>query len=154
MRWARWRNCASRCGESPPGNTLSIWRRATPSPSRIRRTMRGPAQTACSRRLVAISWGGHIRPHHVLAHRVTCDAVFDRVLHLLDQVRLFDFRLFASASGLADAIARRIIGELLELPHAVFDGLRIACEDLRDVADAAMPQFDRFECGKAAAVLF
>lgn len=98
--------------------------------------------------------GGQIRPHHVLAHRVPGDAVFDRVLYLLDQGRLFAFRLFASAPGLADATARRIIGELLEFPHAVFDGLRMACEDLRDIADAAMPQFDRFECGKAAAVLF
>src|SRR4029453_3810277 len=65
--------------------------------------------------------GGQTRPNHALANRVTCDAVFDRVLHLLDQVRVFDFCLFASASGLADATARRIIGELLELPHAVFD---------------------------------
>ena len=67
---------------------------------------------------------------------------------------MFDFRLFASASGLADTLARRVIGELLELPHAVFNGLRIASKDLRDVAGAAMAQFDRFECGKAAAVLF
>jgi len=75
-------------------------------------------------------------------------------LHLLEEAYLFDFRLFASASGLADATARRIIGELLELPHAVFHGLRVAGETLRDVADASMPQFDRFERGKAAAVLF
>jgi hypothetical protein len=101
--------------------------------------MRGPAQTACSRRLWEISWGGQICPHHVLAHGVACDAVFDRVLHLLEQGCVFDFRFFASAAGLADATARRIIGEVLELPHAVFDGLRVACEDLRDVVDAAMP---------------
>jgi hypothetical protein len=33
-------------------------------------------------------------------------------------------------------------------------GLRVAGENLRDVADASMPQFDRFERGKAASVLF
>ena len=128
-----------------PGNTTSIENTSHNAGSGTD----GMFPQACGNLL-----GGQIRPPHVLAHRVTCDAVFDRVLHLLDQVRLFDFRLFASASGLADATARRIIGELLALPHAVFDGLRIACEDLRDGADAAMPQCDRFECGKAAAVLF
>ena len=75
-------------------------------------------------------------------------------MHLLEKGYVFDFRLFAPASGLADATARRISGELLELPHAVFHGLRVAGEHLRDVADASMPQFDRFERGKAAAVLF
>src|SRR5262249_7621153 len=98
--------------------------------------------------------GGQIRPHHVLAHGITGGAVFDSVVHLLDQVRLFDFGLFASASWLADATSRRIIGKLLELPHAVFDGLRVASKDLRHVPDAAMAEFDRFECGKASAVLF
>ena len=28
--------------------------------------------------------GGQIRPHHVLAHGGTCDAVLDRVVHLLE----------------------------------------------------------------------
>src|SRR5712691_10042288 len=154
MRCARWRNCSPRCGESPPGTTLRIWRRAKPSLSRIRRTMRGPTQTAWSCRLWEISGGGQIRPHHVLAHRVPSGTVFDRVLSLLGQVRVFDLRLFASASGLADTTARRVIGQLLERSPAVFDGLRVASKDLRDVAGAAMSQCDRFECGKAAAVLF
>src|SRR5712692_2453756 len=85
--------------------------------------------------------GCQIRPHNVLAHGVACGAVFDGVWYLLDQVRLFDFRLFASASRLADATSRRIIGQLLELPHAVFDGVRIASQDLGDGAGAAMSQF-------------
>src|SRR6476619_84959 len=97
---------------------------------------------------------GQICPHHVLAPRVASGTVFDRVLDLLGQGRVFDLRLFASASGLADATSRRVIGQLLELLHTVFDGLRVASQDLRDVAGAAMPQFDRFECGQAAAVLF
>src|SRR5262249_7821881 len=70
------------------------------------------------------------------------------------QVRVFDFGLFASASWLADATSRRIIGKLLELLQAVFDGLRVASKDLRHVPDAAMSEFDRFECGKASAILF
>ena len=98
--------------------------------------------------------GCHIRPHHVLAHGVARGAVFDRVVHLLDQVHVCDFRLCASASGLADATSRRIIGEWRELPHAVCDGVRIASKDLRDGAGAAMPQCDRFEGGTASAVLF
>ena len=98
--------------------------------------------------------GCQIRPHNVLAHRVASGTVFERVLDLLGQVRVFDLRLFASASGLADTTARRGIGQLLELLHAVFDSLRVASKHLRDGAGAAMPSFDRFECGKAAAVLF
>src|SRR6266581_9273103 len=98
--------------------------------------------------------GGQIRPHNVLAHGITCGAVLDRLLHLVGQVRVFDFRLFASTSRLADATSGRIIGELLEFPHAVFDGLGIASQDLGDVAGAAMAEFDRFECRKASAILF
>jgi hypothetical protein len=98
--------------------------------------------------------GCYIRPDNVLAQGVACGAVCDRVWYLLDPVRVCDFRLFASASGRADATARRLIGQLRELPYAVSDGLRIACKDLRDGAGAAMPQGDRFERCKAAAVLF
>jgi hypothetical protein len=98
--------------------------------------------------------GCQIRPHHVLAHRVAGGVVFDHVLYLVGQVRVFDLRLFASASGLADATSRRIIGQLLELPPALFDGLRIASQDLGDGAGAAMSSFDRFECRKASTVLF
>src|SRR6266852_1843762 len=97
--------------------------------------------------------GGQIRPHNVLVHGITSGAVLDGVVHLLDQVRLFDFGLFASASWLADAAARRIIRQLLEFLHTVFDGLRVASKDLRHVPDAAMSELDRFECGKASAVL-
>src|SRR3989441_5504231 len=50
--------------------------------------------------------GCQIRPHNVLAHGVACGSVFDGVLDLLDQVRVFDFRLFAPPSGLADATSR------------------------------------------------
>jgi hypothetical protein len=103
---------------------------------------------------LAISWGGQIRPQNVLAHGITGGAVLDRLLHLVGQVRVFDFRLFASTSRLADATSGRIRGELLEFPHAVFDGLGIASQDLGDVAGAAMAEFDRFECRKAAAILF
>jgi len=98
--------------------------------------------------------GGQIRPYNVLAHGVACGAVFDGVVDLLEHVRVFDCRLFAPPSGRADATSRRIIGELLALPHAVFDGVRIASKDLRDGAGAAMPQCECCECGKAAAVLF
>jgi hypothetical protein len=87
-------------------------------------------------------------------HGITGGAVLDGVVHLLDQVRLFDFGLFASASWLADAAARRIIGQLLKFLHAVCDGLRVASKDLRHVPDAAMSEFDRFKCGKASAILF
>src|SRR6266849_6128276 len=119
ITWARWRNWAPRCGESPPGNPL----------------------------------GGQIRPHNVRAHGITCGAVLDRLLHLVGQVRVFDFRLFASTSGLADATSGRIIGELRAFPHAVFDGLGIASQDLGDGAGAAMAECDRFECRKASAIL-
>ena len=98
--------------------------------------------------------GRHIRPHHVLAHGVTRGPVFDRVLHLLDELWLFGFRFLAATSWLADAVAGRIIGQLLELPHAVFDGLRVTPKDIGDVPGAAMSEFDRFDCRKAAAVLF
>ncbi len=47
-----------------------------------------------------------------------------------------------------------IMGELLELSHPFLHGVRIASKDLRDVPDAAMSQFDCFNCRKAAAVLF
>jgi hypothetical protein len=97
--------------------------------------------------------GGQIRPQNVLAHGITGGAVLDRLLHLVGQVRVFDFRLFASTSRLADATSGRIRGELLEFPHAVFDGLGIASQDLGDVAGAAMAEFDRFECRKASAIL-
>lgn len=97
---------------------------------------------------------GQIRPHHLLAHGITGGPVLDRVLYLLDHVRLFDFRLLASAPGLSDTTSRWIIGQLLELPHAICDGLRIASQNLGNVAGATMPQFDRFECCKTAAVLF
>ena len=46
---------------------------------------------------------------------------------------------------------------LMSLPHMVLgpdDGLRIASEHLGDVPGAAMAKCDRFECGKASAVLF
>jgi len=98
--------------------------------------------------------GGQIRPHNVLAHGITCGVVLDRLLHLLGQVRVFDFRLFASTSGLADATSGRILEELLEFPHAVFDGLGIASQDLGDGAGAAMAKFDRFACRKASAIFF
>src|SRR5215216_6861010 len=98
--------------------------------------------------------GGQIRPHHGLAPGITGGAVFDGVVHLLDQVRVFDFGLFASASWLADATSRRIIGKSLELLQAVFDGLRVASKDRGHVPDAAMAELDRFECGKASAILF
>src|SRR5712692_2879619 len=97
--------------------------------------------------------GGQIRPHNVRAHGITCGAVLDRLLHLVGQVRVFDFRLFASTSGLADATSGRIIGELRKFPHAVFDGLGIASQDLGDGAGAAMAECDRFECRKASAIL-
>ena len=95
--------------------------------------------------------GGQIRPHNVLAHGITCGVVLERLLHLLGQVRVFDFRLFASTSGFADTTSGSI-GELLEFPHAVFDGLGIASQDLGNVAGAAMAKFDRFECRKASAI--
>src|SRR5229473_7244126 len=95
-----------------------------------------------------------IRPRHVFAHGVTRGPVFDRVLHLLDQVRVFVFRLLASASWLADAIAGRIIGQLLQLPHAFLNGLRIASKDMGDVPGTAMSPGGRFDGRKAAAVLF
>jgi hypothetical protein len=75
-------------------------------------------------------------------------------LHLLDQVRVFDLGLFASAARLADTTSCRIIGQLLEFSHTVFDGWRIASEHRGDVPGAAMAKCDRFECGKASAVLF
>jgi len=47
-----------------------------------------------------------------------------------------------------------ISGQLLELAHAFFDGVRIASKDVGDVADPAMAEFDRFDGRKAAAILF
>jgi len=98
--------------------------------------------------------GGQLRPHTVLAHGITCGVVLERRLPLLGQVRVFAFRLFASTSGRADATAGRSIGEVLEFPHAVSDGLGIASQDLGDVAGAAMAKVDRFACRKASAIFF
>src|SRR6266851_5205277 len=145
MHWARWRNGASRCGASPPGTTESSKQTSHDA---------GSGTDGVFPQTWGHLVGGHIRPHHVLAHGGACDAVLDRILPLLDQVRVCDCRLCASASGLADAASRRILGELLAFLPAVFAGVRIACEDLRDGADAALPQCDRCECGTAAAVLF
>src|SRR6476661_1311003 len=47
-----------------------------------------------------------------------------------------------------------ISGQLLDLAHAFFDGVRIASKDVGDVADPAMAEFDRFDGRKAAAILF
>ncbi len=98
--------------------------------------------------------GGHIRPHHILAHGVARGPVLDRVVHLLNQGGVFDFRLLASASSLADAMTSRVLGELLQLPHAFVNGLRIASQHLRDIPDASMSQCDGLDGCKAAAVLF
>jgi hypothetical protein len=43
---------------------------------------------------------------------------------------------------------------LLELSHAVSDGLRITPEDVGDVLDAAVAQFDGLQGGKPSAVFF
>src|SRR6266849_4855658 len=52
-----------------------------------------------------------------------------------------------------EPVPSRVIGQLLQLPHAFVNGLRIAPKHLRDVPDASMSQFDDFDCCKAAAVL-
>src|SRR2546430_6704474 len=98
--------------------------------------------------------GGRIRPLHVLTHGVTCSPIFDSILDLLDHVRVFFLRLFPSASGFADAMFGGISGQLLDLAHAFFDGVWIASQDVGDVADPPMAEFDRFDGRKAAAVLF
>jgi hypothetical protein len=97
--------------------------------------------------------GGHIRPHHVLAHGVTRGPVLERVWHLREDLWLFGCRFRAAPSWLADAVAGRIIGQWRALPHAVFDGLRVAPKDLGDGPGATMAEGDRFDCRKAAAVL-
>src|SRR5712691_3913055 len=144
ITWARWRNWAPRCGESPPGNPKPI-----ENPSHDA----GWGTDGLFLKALGNLLGGQIRPHNVRAHGITCGAVLDRLLHLVGQVRVFDFRLFASTSGLADATSSRIIGELRKFPHAVFDGLGIASQDLGDGAGAAMAECDRFECRKASAIL-
>src|SRR2546428_2798956 len=89
-----------------------------------------------------------------MAHGVTRGPVLDCVLNLLDQLWVFGFRFLPAPAGLADAMAGRVIGQVLELPHPFLYGVRIASKDLRDVPDAAMSQFDGFNGRKAAAVLF
>ena len=98
--------------------------------------------------------GCQIRPQHVVTHGVACDPLFDRVLHVLDQFRVFGFRLLASASCFADTLARRISGQLLELSDAFLNGVRIASKDVRNVRGSTMSQGERFDGRKAAAVLF
>ena len=95
-----------------------------------------------------------IGPHDVGSHRITGRPMVDRPLHILDQVRLVGFGFLAAATRLADPRSGRILGQLLELSHAVSDGLRITPQDAGHVLDASMAEFDRFHGGKAAAVLF
>jgi hypothetical protein len=97
---------------------------------------------------------GQSRPPHLLAHGLTGGPVLDRVWSLLEHVRLCDCRLVASAPGLSDTTARWIIGPLLALPHAIWDGLRSASQHLGKGAAATMPQCERCEGCKTAAVLF
>jgi hypothetical protein len=75
-------------------------------------------------------------------------------LHALEQFRVLGFRLLASASVFADALARRIIGQVLKLSYALVKGLGIASQDVRNVRDPAMSQCQRFDGCKASAVLF
>jgi hypothetical protein len=89
-----------------------------------------------------------------MTHGVTRRAIFNGVLHMIDQVRALDFALFAAAAGLAHPRTGGIVGQLLEFSHALADGFRITAKDLGHVFGAAMAQLDGFHSGKTSAVFF
>jgi hypothetical protein len=98
--------------------------------------------------------GCQIRPHKVMTHGVTSRSIVEGALHLLDQVGLLSFGFLAASARLAHSRTRGIIRQLLELSHAVSDGLWITPQDAGDVFDAAVAQFDGFQGGKPSAVFF
>src|SRR5712692_10165563 len=129
---------------------------ATGQPERIEQASDnvGASTDAVGVQAVGNLLGRQIRPQHVVTHGVASDPFLDRVLHVLEQCWVFGFRLLPSASWFANALARRIIGQLLELSDAFLDGVRIASQDVRNVCGPTMAQGERFDGRKAAAVLF
>ena len=113
---------------------------ATGQPERIEQAAdnAGASTDAVGVQAVGNLLGRQIRPQHVVTHGVAGDPFFDRVLHVLEQGWVLGFRFLTSASWFANALARRIIGQLLELSDAFLDGVRIASQDVRNVCGPTM----------------
>ena len=128
---------------------------------KIRDTMRhdpatgeaGASTDAVGVQAVGNRLGRHIPPQPVVTQGGASDPCFDRVVHVLEPCWVFGFRLLPSASWLANALARRIIGPWLALSEACWDGGRIASQEGRNGWGPAMAPGERFDGRTAATVL-
>jgi len=128
---------------------------ATGQPERIEQTSdkAGASTDAVGVQAVGNRLGRHIPPQPVVTQGGASDPCFDRVVHVLEPCWVFGFRLLPSASWLANALARRIIGPWLALSEACWDGGRIASQEGRNGWGPAMAPGERFDGRTAATVL-
>ena len=70
--------------------------------------------------------------------------MLDDLLHVLDDFGLLLLDFGPSGTWSSDAVADRIVGKLVEFPYAMFNTLRAATEEPRNIGNAAVAEFHDF----------